>query len=56
MTINGRKHRELKLGEVQRATDIFSNGHKIESYSVGRRYTKMKLYRTYRVVTKAKES
>lgn len=48
MKINGKQHRLLKKGEIIRKTDVFVDGHEVESYNVGVRNVDQKYYRLYR--------
>lgn len=52
MKINGKKYRPLKVGEIMKSTDIFVNGHEVETYSIGQPMLKMnkKFYQAYREV------
>lgn len=51
-TINYKVCRELKRGEIIKSTDIFLNGHEVESYVVGTKYVPSKYYSTWREVKK----
>jgi hypothetical protein len=42
----------LKRGEIIKSTDIFLNGHEVESYVVGTKYVPSKYYSTWREVKK----
>jgi hypothetical protein len=53
MKINGVQYRLLKKGAIVRKTDVFSNGHEVESYNIGTRNTDEKpFYRLYRKINK----
>lgn len=48
MKINGKNYKLLKKGAIVRKTDVFVNGHEVESYNVGIKNTDEKNYRLYR--------
>lgn len=55
MKIDGIQHRLIKRGEIIRSTDVFNNGHKVESYNVGQPNIDDKpYYRLYRKIKSKK--
>lgn len=55
MKINYKQYRPLRVGEIMRKTDVFNDGHEIESFSVGKKMLKKdkKYYQAYREVKKS---
>lgn len=50
MIINGKKYRKLPKGRLVRKTDVFVDGHEVESYNVGKPNTDDKYYTVYREI------
>jgi len=50
--IDGKRCRKLAGGELIRKTDLFNDGHEVESYSINRKFKKSdsKYYQVYREV------